>query len=109
MAPAVLVIWSRVPAEAELAQDGVDVQEQAGDVAGASGVQGDAGDPVAAAGLADQHRSHLHDEFSRRLQLVMPLARVRGWDDRVGGIDPEFRQCRRAVPSQATAGGVGVS
>jgi Protein of unknown function (DUF4232) len=27
----------------------------------------------------------------------MPLARVRGWDDRVGGIDPEFGQCRRAV------------
>lgn len=40
----------------ELVQDGVDVQEQASDVPGVPGVQGDAGELVVAAGLADQPR-----------------------------------------------------
>src|SRR5262245_65949314 len=40
--------------EVEVVQDGVDVDEQEDQVAGVSGVQADAGDLVAAAGLGDQ-------------------------------------------------------
>ena len=58
MASAMLVISGWGAVEVELVQDGVDVQEQAGDVAGVPGVEGDLGDLVVAAGLADQHRGH---------------------------------------------------
>jgi len=46
--------------EPEVVEDGVDVEEQTDDVAGVPGVEGDLGELVVAAGLADQgHGVHL--------------------------------------------------